>query len=158
MYLFVIVALFGVLPIASIVIEASRRGEGRDLVELALKWFVFWGVGMRLFTAGVRQTIQPEYTAGEIFGIADPVVLTFVQELGFANISMGLLGLVSLLVAPWRRAAALVGTVFFGIAGIRHALEAEKATELQMIAMISDLFIALVLGVLLLLSLRRARA
>jgi hypothetical protein len=142
--------------VLSILIERSSR-PGQDLVWLAGKWFVFWGVGMRLFTAGVSQTVRPEFTAGTIFGIDDPAVLPFIQELGFANIALGLMALLSLAAASWRKAAALAGGIFFGMAGIRHALSPKEMTDLRAIAMVSDLFIALVLFAFLFFSWRQLR-
>lgn len=158
MYLVMILALFVVLPLASTVLDRFLRPAPATWLDLTLKWFVFWPVGVRLLTAGLSQVTRPEYTAGEIFQIHDPVVIPFIQELGFANIAMGLVALASLLVAPWRRAAALMGVVFFGAAGIRHALPGEAMNTLKLIAMVSDLYIAILLAVLLVLIWRRSRA
>ena len=36
---------------------------GGGLMPLVGKWFVFWAVGARLFIAGIRQVIQPAFTA-----------------------------------------------------------------------------------------------
>ncbi|KAA5802333.1 hypothetical protein F1654_10935 [Alkalicaulis satelles] len=157
MYLGMLFALFVALPLASIAIERTRGRSMAGLTELALKWFVFWAVGVRLFTAGASQVMRPDFTAASIFQISDPVVIPFIQELGFANIAMGLMAMISLGAASWRRAAALLGFVFFGAAGVRHALSAEAFNTLKLAAMASDLYIAAVLGVLLALSLRGSR-
>ncbi|MCC5995400.1 MAG: hypothetical protein JJU18_03390 [Oceanicaulis sp.] len=158
MYPVMLFALFVVLPLASIAIERSVSRLQTGWIELALKWFVFWAVGVRLFTAGSSQVIRPQFTAGEIFQISDPVVIPFIQELGFANIAMGLVAMISVVAAPWRRPAALIGLVFFGAAGVRHAFSADAVNMLKLAAMTSDLFIAALLGVLLALSLRAARS
>lgn len=153
MYLTVIILLMAVLPIASIVVEYAFFGGG-DLVLLVGKWFVFWAVGIRLLLAGVRQTVNPEFTAREIFDIKDPAALITVQELGFANLAFGTLGVFSLFVPAWIPAAALAGGLFYGLAGVRHAMKAER-NQTESIAMISDLFIFVILaGYFLLVAMR----
>jgi hypothetical protein len=67
-----------------------------------------------------------------------------VRELGFANVSMGCIGLVSLFEPAWVPAAALVGTLYYGLAGINHCLHRAR-NKLQNVALVSDLFAALVL-------------
>ncbi len=65
---FIFVALFlFVLPAISVLAEALLSYGSIDLMLLIGKWFVFWGVGVRLFIAGVRQVAQPQFTAESIF-------------------------------------------------------------------------------------------
>jgi hypothetical protein len=147
MYLVMIIALFVVLPVASIVITWIVRPGLRHLPPLVGMWFTFWAVGVRLFTAGLNQAVNPAYTAQSIFEISDPVVLPFVQELGFANIAMGAVALVSLFLATWRPAAATVGAIYFGLAGFRHLIAGGDFSELRIIAMVSDLLIFVLLSI-----------
>ena len=94
---FIFVALFlFVLPAISVVVEALLRGGSGDLILLVGEWFVFWGVGVRLFIAGVRQVAQPRFTAESIFQVKDRGALAIVREVGFANLAMGALGLLTL--------------------------------------------------------------
>ena len=144
MYVATIVLLMPVFPLASIAIEAIWHGAA-DLVMLAGKWFVFWGVGIRLLTAGIRQSLQPSFTAVGIFGIRDPDAQKIVQELGFANVSIGLLGALSLALPTWLVPAALAGCVFYALAGIKHVFNAERSAR-ENLAMVSDLLLALVLA------------
>jgi hypothetical protein len=44
----------------------------------------------------------------------------------------------------WRLAGALAGGIFYGLAGVNHALQAHR-NRLENVAMVSDLFAALVL-------------
>ncbi|OJX68397.1 MAG: hypothetical protein BGO95_10375 [Micrococcales bacterium 73-13] len=160
MYPAMIIALFLVLPIGSIVVEAlvrRRRGAPVELLAIAGRWFVFWPVGVRLFTAGLMQIVNPGYTAQDVFGLSDPAVLPLVSELGFANVAMGAAALVSVAVAAWRTPAALIGLLYFGLAGMRHLVSGGEFTDVRLIAMISDLFIAAVLAVHLALLLARRR-
>ena len=62
---------------------------------------VFWAVGVRLFIAGLRQIVQPRYTAETILGVKDPDATLIVRELGFANTAIGSAGLGSIYLAGW---------------------------------------------------------
>ena len=146
MYLAVIVLLMGVLPIASILVEFVLLHSSADLLFLIGKWFVFWSVGVRLPLAGLRQIANPEFTAETIFDVKEKAALTIVQELGFGNLAIGLLGALTLLNRQWIAPTAIVGGLFYGLAGIKHLVKGDRnATE--NIAMVSDLFIAIVLAI-----------
>ncbi len=142
---FVVIALFMlVLPAASIAIEYYGMQSGVDLVDLFGKWFAFWGVGVRLAIAGFRQAFQPSFTARDVFEIEDERVHPIIRELGFANLALGLLGLLA--IAPeWTPPAALAGGLFFALAGWKH-VTAPSRNLTRTVAMVSDLFIAAVLA------------
>ena len=99
---------------------------------------------MRLSLAGVRQIAQPRYTARVILGLKSDDVLLVVRELGFANVGIGLVGLASLAVPAWQLAAALTGGVFYGLAGVNHALQPHR-NRLENVAMVSDVLAAALL-------------
>jgi hypothetical protein len=145
MYLVSVILLLLVLPVISIVIEAAGFPNGASTIFLIGRWFVFWAVGVRLFIAGVRQTIQPQFTATEIFGTRDLGSLPIVREVGFANLSMGFLGICSVFHADWILPGAIVGGLYYGLAGLGHAFKKEKNTK-ERIAMISDVFIFVLLA------------
>jgi hypothetical protein len=46
------------LPIASIMTEWMIRPQA-DMIAITGKWFVFWGVGIRLVLAGISQAVRP---------------------------------------------------------------------------------------------------
>jgi hypothetical protein len=148
MYLVMILGLMIVAPVVSIVSEYSAGGGAGDLLLLAGKWFVFWAVGIRLFTAGLSQSFRPEFTAGNILGArsADRSVLQIVQELGFANLGFGLIGILSLPFGGWIVPAAVAGGLFLGLAGIRHVAKPGKNTK-EWIATLTDLLVFAVLAV-----------
>jgi hypothetical protein len=141
---FIFVALFMfVLPAISVVAEEVLRGG--DLILLVGKWFVFWGVGVRLFIAGLRQVAQPRFTAEDIFQVKDKGALAIVREVGFANLSMGTLGLLTLPKPSFLVAAAIVGGLYYGLAGAGHAVRrAINATEWT--ALVTDLFMFFLLA------------
>lgn len=144
MYLAAILVLMLIAPLASILVEALVAGG--PLAGLVLKWFVFWGIGARLGLAGLKQVTQPAFTAETIFEIADPKAQVIVQELGFANLAFGLMGLLSLAFPAFLMPAAVGGGLFYLLAGVKHALRAGK-TRIETIAMVSDLGIVAVLAV-----------
>ena len=145
MYLAIVIALMGVLPVASIVGELVLH-SGADVLFVIARWFVFWSVGVRLLLAGLRQIANPTFTAATIFGVNDKAALPIVQELGCGNLSIGLLGALTLLVDGWVVPAAITGGLFYGLAGLQHALKGER-NGAETIAMVSDLFLFLVLAV-----------
>lgn len=142
---FIVIALFMlILPAACVAAEYSWLHTSSDLVALTGKWFAFWGVGMRLGLAGLRQAFNPAFTARDIFEIEDERVHPIVRELGFANLALGLLGLFALL-PGWAPPAALAGGLFFALAGWKHVATSERNVT-RTVAMVSDVFIALVLA------------
>ena len=148
MYFAIVVLLMAVLPIASILIELNFGHGGAVPLWLIGKWFVFWSVGVRMMLAGLRQMFNPTFTAETIFGVKEAPALTIVRELGFGNLSIGLLGALSLVNPAWIIPAAIVGGLFYGLAGFEHLRHGERnATET--VAMISDLFIFVVLALFL---------
>ena len=142
---FVVIALFMlILPAACIAAEYAWLHTSADLVALTGKWFAFWGVGMRLGLAGLRQAFNPAFTAQDIFEIEDARVHPIVRELGFANLALALLGLLALL-PGWTMPAAVAGGLFFALAGWKHTGAIERNLT-RTVAMVSDIFIALVLA------------
>ena len=152
MYFAVVILLLLVFPVASVITEAVFSPNAVNVILLIGKWFVFWGVGVRLFIAGLRQVIQPEFTAREIFGIQDRTSFAIVREVGFANLSMGLLGICSLIRSGWVVPAAIVGGLYYGLAGVGHTPQKNKNAK-EYTAMVSDGFVFLVLAVFVLKSL-----
>jgi hypothetical protein len=143
MYLTSVILLLAVFPVISVGVE-SHIGHG-SLALLSLKWFVFWACGIRLFIAGLRQVIQPGFTANKIFEIEGSTANPIVQELGFANLCIGLLGIVSLPVPTWQMPAALTGGLYYGLAGFLHINSSRKSRN-EWIALCSDLAIFLLLA------------
>jgi hypothetical protein len=144
MYVAFVAALMLLFPLASIGIQILFEGPGALSAAVVAKWFVFWMVGVRLFVAGLRQIFQPRYTAEQILGVKDPDAKLIVRELGFANTAIGSIGIASLFSPHWEFPIALIGAIFYGLAGINH-LTHDQRNSLQRFAMLSDLFAAALL-------------
>ncbi len=144
MYPFIVLAFMLVLPAGSIAIEAATSTGPIVWMALVGKWFVFWSVGMRLLTAGLRQFFQPRFTAEQIFETTSPDVLPLVRELGIANVAAGVVGVASLWMPGFALPSAISAAIFYGVAGFRHAAETGRSRN-ENIAMVSDLFIFAVL-------------
>jgi hypothetical protein len=142
MYYAVVIALMFALPLGCIVWNALATPQ--FLLLLIGKWYVFWAVGARLFLAGLRQMAQPQYTARVILGLRSDESLLVIRELGFANLALGLPGLVSLALPAWRLPVALAGGTFYGLAGATHALQSHR-NRLENVAMASDMIASAVL-------------
>ena len=145
MYFIIVILLLFVCPLASVAIEAFRLHEPLTSAVLIGRWWTFWAVGVRLFLAGIRQVVQPRFTAKEIFEIHDPSALPIIREIGFANLSMGMLGICSIFRSDWVIPAAIVGSLYYGFAGLGHLPQKNKNAK-EYTAMVSDLFAAGILA------------
>jgi hypothetical protein len=145
LYLLIVLLLMLVLPVGSIYVEYSYLHRTAPLMMLVGKWFVFWSAGVRLLLAGLRQFFQPRFTAEQILGIKSDDALPLVRELGAANFATGVVGIASLAKPSFTLPVAIAAAIFYGIAGIRHVAGSDR-TRNENIAMISDLFVALILA------------
>ena len=139
-YLLIVLATMLILPLACILGEVLQKKAPFGWA-LTGKYFIFWAIGIRLFIAGIRQTTQPAFTAVKIFNIRNSEEsFVIIRELGFANICIGLIGILSLFNSEWRPVAAIAGGLYFGLAGIQHVAKGADSGN-EVIAMISDLFV-----------------
>ena len=115
------------------------------LVLLAF-WIAFWAGGVRLLMAGLRQTLRPELTTQQIFGIKGDEVLPVMREVGFANLAMGTLGVLSVLDRSLLVPAALVSGLYYGFAGLGHLFQGGLNLK-RRVAMLTDLWVFAVLAV-----------
>ena len=143
------------LVVAPVVATAADTAmAGRSLLEAASFWFVFFG-GVRLLIAGLSQVVRPGFTVEEVLGQrrGNPGANYVVQELGFANIGLGLLGIIGPWLG-WAPAGALALGAFLLLAGVRHVAKTGKAAK-EWVATVTDLAFSVVLLVILALSLVR---
>lgn len=141
MYYVVVILLTLIAPIGAAIAEAHGLADA-DFG----KWYVFFAVGVRLLLAGARQTLQPHFTLKQIFEIDGEDAVPIVRELGFANLSMGTLGLFALMDAKLALAGALAGGIFYGLAGLMHAVSKHKRNATRTTAMLTDLLVFAVLA------------
>jgi hypothetical protein len=144
MYLLNVVLLLAVLPAASVMLEAVLAPHGVGNMALIGKWYVFWVCGVRLLLAGLRQISQPRFTAVEIFDLDNVKAFPIVREIGFANLAMGTLGVCTIFRPVWLVPAAIVGGLYYGLAGLGHVLREERNVN-ETVAMLSDGFAFFVL-------------
>ena len=146
MYRLVTLVLMFVAPLASTALELMWwPSTGSGAAAVVGRWFVFWAVGWRLLLAGVRQIVQPRFTAREIFSIESDDVLPLVTELGVANLAAGVVGILAFWRPDFVMPVALYGAIFYAVAGLRHMREHDRSIN-ETWAMVSDLFVAAVLG------------
>ncbi len=145
MYVVTVAALMFVFPVLSVVTEVAINKNHSAVLSLIGQWFIFWAIGVRLFTAGVRQIVKPGLTAEGILGIKDKASWQLVRELGNYNLAVGLAGIVSLWQPGWQPAVALSGGLFLFLAGLEHL--PKKRNFEENIAMYSDLAIGIVMAV-----------
>jgi len=63
-----------------------------------------------------------------------------IRELGFANICMGTLAILSIFRPDWQMPAAITGGLYFGFAGLLHLVKKPESGN-EAIALVSDLYI-----------------
>jgi hypothetical protein len=144
MYITSVSLLTFILPAASVIAQIFVFKSTTGVLPLVGEWFVFWAVGVRLLIAGLRQVVDPKFTAEEIFNINSAEPLILVRELGFANISTGVLGICAIFNGGWIMPAAIVGGLFYGLAGLGHAFR-EARNLFENVAMYSNFFVFVIL-------------
>ena len=100
---------------------------------------------MRLLLAGLRRALRPQSTARTVFDAAGEESLPIMQELGFAYLAIATIGLVSLGSIGFLVPAALVGVVYYGLAGAAHLFGKKRAPH-RLFAMATDIFVFLALA------------
>ena len=93
----------------------------------------------------MTQALRPQFTAELIFNIKDQAALGVVREIGFGNLAMGALGLLSLAKPEWVMPAATIGALYYGLAGLGHLLRPERNFKEQ-VALVSDFSIFILLA------------
>lgn len=144
MYSVIVVLLLLILPAVSAILEAAFSPHGVSTMGLVGKWYVFWGCGIRLLLAGIRQVGQPRFTAAGIFDLDNVKAFPIVREIGFGNLAIGTLGACTIVRPAWLVPAAIVGGLYYGLAGLGHLLRGERTFK-ETVAMLSDGFAFFVL-------------
>ncbi len=125
-----------VIPAGFVIFEYNKKKS--DLINIAGKWFFFWAIGIRLLVTGLMQVFNPAYTGGIV---GDDQSYLIIQELGFANLLMGSLAILSLYKPAYIEVASM-GGIYMGLAGILHVLRVHtEVSQKETIALISDLYI-----------------
>jgi hypothetical protein len=101
---------------------------------------------VRLLLAGIRQVVQPRFTAAEIFDLDSVKAFPIVREIGFGNLAIGTLAVCTIFRHQWIIPAAIVGGLHYGLAGLGHGFRDERNVK-ETVAMLSGGFAFLVLVV-----------
>jgi hypothetical protein len=144
MYIAIVVSTMLVLLAALIFFDRVLHPT-ESMIFLVSHWFVFWGVGIRLGLAGLRQFLQPSFTARDIFGMTSDEALPPVRELGAANFATAVVGLLSIAIPSFTLPIAISAMIFYGVAGVRHIVARSRSLN-ENVAMLSDLFLFAVLA------------
>lgn len=136
MYKVMALCLMVAFPVLSGIIELLVQPNSQ-FIEVFGRWFVFWGIGIRLFIAGVRQIAKPNLTSEGLLGIRGKEAWILVRELGLTNLGIGSIGILSLWIPGWSYAAALAGGIFLTLAGFEHIKKKRRNSD-ETTAMITD--------------------
>ena len=116
------IALVAVLPIAAAALESR-------IDHLALnwptywKWFIFWGLGIRLFFKGIKLASTPQYTGLSLSSFKNRESYLLLLELGFACMALGSMGILSVINDQWRLIAAIGGAIYFGLSDMLRVIK-----------------------------------
>jgi uncharacterized protein DUF6790 len=116
------IALIAVLPITAALLE-SRIDQVPLNAANYWKWFIFWGVGIRLFFKGIRLASTPQITGLSITSFKNRDSYLLLLELGFANMALGSMGILSVINDQWRLIAAIAGAIYFGLTDMLRLLK-----------------------------------
>jgi len=150
-YLLYVLLLTLILPLVSILVEVYTFRSTLAVWKLAGRWFLFWAIGIRLFTAGISQVVRPGFTLHSIFHITSTESYVVVRELGFGNICLGLAGILSIVLGSWRIPVAFIAGLFLGLDAVQHAIKG-PASRNELLALITDALVCLVMAVFVFLS------
>jgi hypothetical protein len=133
------IALIAVLPIAAAALE-SRADQQALSWPIYWKWFIFWGVGIRLFFKGVKLASTPQFTGLSLSSFKNRESYLLLLELGFANMALGSMGILSVINDQWRLIAAIAGAIYFGLADMLRLLK-KPAGRHELVALVYNLLV-----------------
>ena len=116
------IALIAVLPVTAALLE-SHADQAAFGWTIYWKWFIFWSVGIRLFFKGVRLASTSQYTGLHLSSFRNRDSYLLLLELGFANMALGAMGILSVINDQWRLIAAIAGAIYFGLADLLRLLK-----------------------------------
>ncbi len=123
-YIFVGVPLLG--AIIHLLVSKKPRSLNR-ITELLLLWYLGVGIGVGSLFSGLVQVISPEIVAQSTGWGYSP----FLREVGFANISYGILGLLAVRFRNFWAPAIIAYAVFMWGAAAGHIYEIQQTANLS---------------------------
>jgi len=145
-YLINVFGIILILPIISIGINIFvnyKKNIKNNFSEIIGNWFIFWSIGIRLFTAGLMQIFNPVYTANLLrLNLNDFIVI---RELGLSNLSIGLLGIISFYKHGLQKYVCIYILIFFSGASIIHITRLLQYSNFdEIITLITNIFIIMI--------------
>ena len=137
-----------IIPVICTLIEYKKRNRKEQLIYHVCKWFIFWAIGFRATTAALMQILNPLYTAALLqVGEESKVVI---QELGCAQLGIGVLGILSILNKDFRKSACISCGIFMIFVSILHVTRLTNMNVKEFVSLFGDVFIIFisVLGLL----------
>ena len=135
------IALLTVLPITAALIE-SRIDQVPLNATNYWKWFIFWGVGIRLFFKGIKLASTPQITGLSLSSFKNRDSYLLLLELGFANMALGAMGILSLINDQWRLIAAIAGAIYFGLTDMLRLLKKTNSRH-ERVALVYNILVFL---------------
>jgi len=123
-YIFVGVPLLG--AVIHLFVSKKPRSLNR-ITELLLLWYLGVGIGVGSLFSGLVQVISPEIVAQSTGWGYSP----FLREVGFANISYGILGLLAVRFRNFWAPAIIAYAVFMWGAAAGHIYEIQQNANLS---------------------------
>jgi hypothetical protein len=107
--------------LALIGVEAPGTHGSTPFDELALRWMLFFGLGMSILGGAITHTVFAKDTAKSIGWEPSG----FQYEVGFASLGMGLAGIYASVVDEPKAwvAASIAGGLFLLLAGLNHIVD-----------------------------------
>ena len=122
-YIFIAVPIIGAL--LHFFVSKKARTKNR-FIEVFLLWFLGFGIGIGSIFNGLFQVFSPEMVAQSVGWPNTP----FLREVGFANISYGILGLLSIKYRSFWAPTIIAYTVFMWGAAIGHIYSIQQTGNL----------------------------
>lgn len=140
MHTIYVVGVMVVIPTICVIVGYFKSKQA--ILPLFCKWFVFWAVGVRSFTGGLMQVLNPSYTANLLQVAIDNALI--IQEMGFANIAIGVLAGCSLFFQRYRKPAALCSAIFLAGAAALHISRISIIDLSEFMSLAGDLLVVVV--------------
>ena len=131
-----------ILPLICILIEIAiikRKNKSVIFKNTSLKWLCFWVVGFNAISAGVMQAFNPSYTANLLHVAMSDFII--VEELGFAQLGIGIVALLSLKWVKFRKPAVMAYGIFIFGCTVIHFLRFSAIEMGEIISTLNDIWI-----------------
>jgi hypothetical protein len=122
--------IFAVVPLLGAILHLFLGKKPKSLnriTELVLLWYLGVGIGVGSLFSGLVQVLSPEMVVQSTGWAYSP----FLREVGFANISYGILGLLAVRFRNFWAPTIIAYAVFMWGAAAGHIYEIQQTTNLS---------------------------